>query len=342
MLSLEVVTQAGLAPAISQSLDRVLLDLASGQPDHAWLRVYELAGDVLSLGRYHVAPATAVEDRVQLHRRLGGGRVLPLGAGFALVSLNLPHRSALVSKEPAALRAEQALNRCVRGLLGGLRGLGIDAFYPGRDCVTIGGRTVGLVSLESDANGSTVFEAALAIDGDWQRLADLVTAVDPDGVIAARTFPPGETTTLSAHGVVPTLSAFADAVAASYAQQFGLILSIAAEPSTPLDAAERALAWVLSRQRRAGLDRHAVEWSQLGAFEVYLSARTGAIDDVLFAGDFVASSPSIAQLEQRLRGCRLERSPIAAVVDAVYADPRHFLLGVGPLSTVVETILRAR
>ena len=79
-----------------------------------------------------------------------------------MLSLTLPHRSALVATEPLALRAEQALNRCVRALLAALRGLGVDAFYPGRDRITLGGRTLGVVALESDARGATLFEAVLA------------------------------------------------------------------------------------------------------------------------------------------------------------------------------------
>jgi hypothetical protein len=342
MLRLEVATQVGLTPALSHFLDCELLDRAAAQPGRAWLRVYDLAGDVLSFGRYHLVPADAADEPVQLHRRLGGGRVMPLGAGFALLSLTLPHRSALVSDEPLALRAEQALNRCVRGLLGGLRRLGVQAFYPGRDCITVGGRTLALVSLESDARGATVFEAAVAIDGDWQRLAALVTAVDRDGVVSAQLFAPDAVTTLAAHGATPTLTMLADAIGGAYMQEFDLIGATAAEQPAPKHAEERARAWLASRRPPTALDRHAIEWGQLGVFEVYLAARDGVIVDALLGGDFIANSASVTELEEQLRGCRLERTAIAAIVDAVYADRRNFLLGVGPLAAVVETILGAR
>src|SRR5262249_2591421 len=157
-------TQAALDPAVSQVLDAQSLAAAATR---ASLRITSLAGEVLSLGRYHLAPAGDAAGRVCLHRRRAGGRVLPLGPGFALRSLALPHGSALVADDPLAVRPEQALNRCVRALLGGLRILGVDAFYPGRDRITVDRRCLAVVGLECDARGAAVFEAALAVDGDW-------------------------------------------------------------------------------------------------------------------------------------------------------------------------------
>ena len=103
----------------------------------------------------------------QIISKTGKYRFFPIaGAGFMTVSLILPHRSALVADDPQALRPEQALNRCVRALLGGLRALGVEAFYPGRDRITIDGRMLGVVSLDCDRGGATMFEAMLAIDDD--------------------------------------------------------------------------------------------------------------------------------------------------------------------------------
>ena len=343
MLTLEVLTQAGATPGVSHAVDRRLLDLVREEPRRAWLRVYQLAGDVLSLGRYHVAPTDPPASGVQLHRRLGGGRVIPLGAGFAVLSLTLPHRSALVSDDPLALRPEQVLNRCVRALLAGLRGCGVDAFYPGRDRITVAGRTLGLVSLESDPAGVTVFEAALSVDGDWLRVGDLVAAVDRDGVVAAQVPSAAEVTSLAGLGAAVPLATLAERVASAYIQQFGLQRCVTdIEPSLPPDADEQARVWVASRRVRAGLDHHAIEWSQLGVLEVYLATTGGAIDDIALCGDFIADSPSIDRLEQRLRGVALTPAAVGAMVEGVYADPRSFLLGVGPRSAVVDTILRAQ
>jgi lipoate-protein ligase A len=342
MLSLEVLAQGDLDPAVSQALDRDLLDAAACEPHRARLRVYRLAGDVLSLGRYHLAPATAPAGGVRLHRRLGGGRVLPLGAGFAVVSLLLPHRSALVGDDPLALRPEQVLGRCVRALLGALRRLGLDAFYPGRDRLTAAGRMLGVVSLETNAQGATAFEAVLALRDDWTRLADLVASADREGILAAELVAPEQVTSLAAHGVVADIDQLAAALVDALHAQFGVQPTRCQPPASPSDAPARAEAWIAARRRRAALDRHAVEWGQLGVLDVYLAVRGGHIEDVLLAGDFIADSPSIERLEQRLRGCPQERGEIAAIVDDVYADPRSFLLGLGPLANVADAIARAR
>src|SRR5262245_43827618 len=222
MLTVEVIAQPELDPAGSHALDVALLARAAAQAQRAWLRVYTLRGDVLSLGRYHLAPAGDGSRHVTLHRRLGGGRVLALGHGFVVVSLTLPHRSALVGDQPLALRPEQVLNRCVRALLSALRGLGVDAFYPGRDRITIGRRMLGCVSLECDAAGAAVFEAVLAVDGDWLALPHRVEAVDANGVIAAQIPDAGDVTTLSAHGRTPSVPELAHLLASSYEQQFQL------------------------------------------------------------------------------------------------------------------------
>ena len=342
MLSLEAFAQRDLDPAASQALDRDLLDAAGRASHRAWLRVCQLTGDVLSLGRYHLAPPAASGGGVRLHRRLGGGRVLPLGAGFAAVSLLLPHRSALVGDEPLALRPEQVLGRCVRALLGALRRLGVDAFYPGRDRLTVAGRMLGVVSLETDARGATAFEAVLALRDDWTRLADLVASADREGILAAELVAPEQVTSLAAHGVTANVDQLAAALADALHGQFGVQATISPPPASPQDAPARAEAWIATRRRRPALDRHAVEWGQLGVLDVYLAVRGDRIDDVLLAGDFIADSPSIERLEQRLRGCPLERGAIAAIVDDVYADPRSFLLGVGPLANVADAIARAR
>jgi hypothetical protein len=341
MRTVEVFAQSDLDPAVSQVLDGRLLAAAAGHPSCARLRVSRLAGEVLSLGRYHLAPAADAEGRVRLHRRLGGGRVLPLGAGFLTVSLVLPHRSMLVADDPLALRPEQTLNRCVRALLGGLRALGVEAFYPGRDRITVDGRMLGVVSLECDAGGATAFEAMLAVDDDWPRLPGLVAAVDHEQVIAAEIPTPEQVTSLSARGVSPTADILAGSLAESLARQFGLEPTAGSALAIPADAAADAGAWIASRRRRPGLGRHAVEWDQLGVVEVHLALRDGVIDDLLLAGDFIADSPSIARLEQRLRGCRLDRAAIGRIVDEVYADRHSFLLGVGPLRTLADMIARA-
>src|SRR5204863_127253 len=182
-----LAVKPGLAPAVSLGADAGALAAATST-----LRVYTFAGDVLSLGRYHVLPSGGGETRVRLHRRHTGGRAVAFGDGFVGIALTLPHRSALVAAEPLALAPEQVMNRCVRGAL----------------------------------------EAHVAVEDD-------------------------------------------------------------------------------------------------------------TIADVMLAGDFIANSPAIAALEDALRRGRAERPPIEDAVRRVFGQPANFILGVGPVDTVAETIVRA-
>src|SRR5262249_54568268 len=172
------------------------------------LRVFEVEGEGLSLGRYHRAPAPVVGDPVPAWRRYSGGRVFPAGEGFLGISLTLRHRSALVAPDPPespesrespdrlALAPEQVINRCVRGILAGLQQVGVSAFYPGRDLVTVGGRPLGIVAFEVDAAGALLFEAILANRQDASVLPRRLERADPGGVITAPMLGPDDVTSV--------------------------------------------------------------------------------------------------------------------------------------------------
>ena len=342
MRALDVLSQGEVHPDVGHACDVALQERAPRYADRLTLRGYRLAGEVLSLGRYHLAPDGDRGGRVRLHRRLGGGRVLALGPEFAVVSLVMPHRSALVGDDPLALQPAQVLNRCVRGVLGGLRALGVEAFYPGRDRLTMARRTVGMVSLDVAASQATVFEAILAVENGWASHADRLSAADPTGVTATALLPADEVATLAeAVPAVPSLDELVHVIASAFAAQFGLSPQPAEAVPIPADAGARAAAWVGWRRPRPDLDRHGVAWTQLGVVDVYLRMHADAVDEVLLAGDFIADAPGIELLQDRLRGCPATEAALRRRFEDVYGDPRHFLLGVGSGELLVDAILRA-
>jgi hypothetical protein len=218
----------------------------------------------------------------------------------------------------------------------------VEAFYPGRDRVTMAGRTVGVVSLDVAASQATVFEAILAVEDGWARYDNRLGAADPTGVTAAPLLRADEMATLAeALPVIPSLDELVHVVASAFAAQFGLSPGSAEALPTAVDATARAAIWVGSRRLRPELDRHAVAWTQLGVLDVYLRMQADAVDEVLLAGDFIADAPGIDLLQARLRGCPAADTALRERFDAVYADPRHFLLGVGSGEVLVDTILRA-
>lgn len=338
MRTVEVLVQAHSTPALCHAADRALLRHAP-ERGVATLHVYDLRDAAVGLGRYHLAPATPPPAGL-LHRRHSGGRLAPLGAGFVGFSLVLPHRSWLVADDALALRPEQVLNRCSRGLLAALRALGVDAFYPGRDAITVARRQLGQVGLAVERGGAAVFEAWLAVDGDWSALPALLETVDAAHSLAAAIVAPQDVTALAHHGLAGlALDRWADALAAAYAREFGLV----PRPARPPDTAggRDHDGWIAARRRRAELTRCGVAWGQLGVLDAYLATDDERIAAVLLAGDFLAAAASVEDIEQRLRGCAMHRAAIDAVVDAVCADPHGFLLGVDR-SQIADAILAAR
>jgi len=62
---------------------------------------------------------------------------------------------------------------------------------------------------------------------------------------------------------------------------------------------------------------------------------------VSIGGDFVADSPGIALLENRLRFTDVNKRNIALIIDEVLGAPEHFILGVKRLGTLLDAILDA-
>src|SRR5438046_3509157 len=79
--TLDLIVQPRVAATASLAADRLLLAEAA-RTQQGVLRVFELEGEVLSLGRYHLAPPPVPGGAVQRWRRHSGGRAFPAGEGF--------------------------------------------------------------------------------------------------------------------------------------------------------------------------------------------------------------------------------------------------------------------
>lgn len=345
-----LLIQSGVNPAASCAADEFLLAAVTRPPrDHlGFCRVYDFAGDCLSIGRYHLAPEST-GAAISLHRRHSGGAAMPFGRGYVGFSLILPHRSALVSDDPMALAAEQVLNRCVRGLLEGCKMLGVPAFYPGLDSITVKRRMLAMVSFECAANGALLFDAIIANGRDFSELPRLLDATDPGGLIAGRLLSEEDATCLRRElGVELNLAEVAEMLCRGYERRFGLRFERFELPENDLRrvhclAAESFAAkhWLLSRRSQPDLDHHAVSRTLLGRLDVYFGLTTDhRLRRVLLGGDLIANSASIEKLERALEGCALQRATIEAVVAAVYSRPENYLLGIGPLARIAEKICR--
>jgi lipoate-protein ligase A len=348
MRTLDFIVQPRISPRHSLAEDSHFLHVV-GRPSRlrsGVLRIYDFAGPWLSIGRYHLAPGPAGAG-VQLHRRHSGGRAVPFGDGFVGLALVLPHRSAWFSADPFALAPYQVMNRYVRGILEGCKLVNVRAFYPGRDFVTVDRRLLALVSFEVDRSGALLFEAVIANRRDFSALPEMLEEVDANGVIRAEMLAPDSTTCLARElGTELTTEEVAALLRLGFEKQFNLVF----EQHVLTSLEEQAIAatathdfqdtvWLQQRQLRPVLDHHASAQVQLGTFETYFSLEQDRfIKDVTFAGDFIANSPAIEQLEHDLRLCPAEWRAIDAVAAGIFSQPENYILGIGRLRTIADTI----
>ncbi len=349
LTSLALVTQRDVAPSLGLATDRYLLGTLgkASRPRPGILRIYSFPGDVLAAGRWHLAPPAAADAGEAFVRRLTGGRALALGEGYLGISLLLPHRSALFAEDPLALAPFQIANRYVRGLLRALKTLGLPVFYPGRDLVTVNRRPIAALSFETDEDGRLVFEVILAVERPLGAVAQLLDRWDKGGVIKADLLALESGTCVRDEiGESLPFEDLAALIRDAFAQQYGITLEHT--PLSPLE--EQAVAALAQRESRAWTNarvlRHDLPLSgssgiQTGVLEArFALEQERFIKEIQFAGDFIANSPAIATLEYRLRLCPAEWMAITRVVDAVFADPVNYLLGVGRLRTVADAIVK--
>jgi lipoate-protein ligase A len=347
--ALAFVPQRNVLPSIGLATDRHLLATLgkSSRPRPGVLRVYSFPGDVLAAGRWHLAPLTAADAGEAFVRRLTGGRALALGEGYLGISLLLPHRSALFSDDPLALAPFQIANRYVRGLLRALKALGLPAFYPGRDMVTVNRRPVAALAFETDEAGRLIFEVIVAVERPLGAVAQLLDRWDVGGVIKADLLALESGTCIRDEiGESLTFDDLAAIIRDAFAQQYGVAVEDA--PLLPLEeqavaalAQRESRGWTSARVSRRDLVLCGSSGIQTGVFEAHFALEQERfVKEIQLAGDFIANSAAVAALEYRLRLCPAEWTAISRVVDAVFADPANYLLGVGRLRTVADTIIK--
>jgi lipoate-protein ligase A len=319
------------SPARAASLAERLLGEARTR-NHPLLYAYTLAGDVLSLGRFHVVPP-ACHGPVTVGRRKSGGRVAPLGDGYLALALASPHAAALVGGEPHTVLPGQVLNRAVRGLLGALESLGVPAYYPGREVVTVGGRVLAALGFETAADGATLVEACVAVRRSFAEVSGFADRADPGGVVPVDLMLPDQATSLAeASGRAPDLDELTAALSMGYASRLGLEVATSQELRPP----DPDPSWLDAGRLPAHLDRHALAREMLGVLEVYAACEGRVITDVRVCGDVIAPSATIARIEASLRGAPIDRPELVRRVTEAAGEEADAVLGVRSIATIAE------
>jgi len=348
MAALDVIIAPALTPDALAGLELHLLDAIVSRETAPVALIYSSPRRYISIGRYHLYAGPAERAGIGAFRRLTGGRVVGAGAEWLGLALMLPNRTALLKEDAARLKPDQIMNRHARGLLAGLRSLGLDCFYPGRDAITFEHREIAMCSFETDASGAMLFESMLAVNRGMEEVVHDLERIDPEGALPCPMYTPESATTLVRElGREVAFDELADAIASGYQGLLGETRARELTASETADTTNRGRAlvasgWLNNRIRivpPSGTCKRNRIASQLGAIEAEVALESdGTIAAATLSGDFIANSSAVAELETELGGKRLDLGSVSHAVTKIFGHGGNFFLGAGELSNLVRLI----
>lgn len=360
--------------------------LACGEDSIARARVWRRDGEGLLLGRFHRADPAACVPRSSssatsesasragetpgeggLSRRLSGGRIVPVGPDVVCLTMAAP----LVDWFDAAggrLRPDQVLNRALRPLLAALRGLGVEAYYPGRDLITAAGRILAHASFTVMRDGVALVEAQVAEGPAFPGLPALLDRLDPASVAGVDRAALGDATSLRQLDVAATADEqWAARLAAAARESLSCeatvvdapaLPGVAARPTDPARQPEPPNQPESARQSDSGwtpADQSAARdfllspgplpegsllastVAMLGVVECSARMRGDRLNGLEVTGDLIAPFHTIEAVTQECEGQPFRPANVRKALARAMAHPRSFLLGLRELD---ELILR--
>lgn len=293
------------------------------------LLIAAFEGGAVLLGRHQHLPSALRVDRcaersLPILRRLTGGRSLLIGDGVLAVVLLLPNPSALLSE---TISPAKVINRYVRGIMAGLARFGLSPLYGGDDFLLINKKIGGYLSSETTSEGTTLFEAFLALE-EGMILPEELSAYPP------HSRPIRSLTTLAAESRRPlTMESCVEALAEGFKKKYRLEMEerrLEAGKAEPLPAIEPLPPLPFSRRE-----------VPIGFLEAHVALNGGMISECRIMGDFIAPSRTITLLERSLVGSPLDRGELTARVGSFFFDPSHFMMGIRPVPMIPDAILEA-
>lgn len=336
----------------------------------ALARVWRRPCEGLLLGRFHRVSsegAGAAHGRGEasqvvttdpgLSRRLSGGRIVPVGPGVLCITMTLPRvdwmqaagatgtrGTAGVAEAPGRpLRPEQVLNRALRPLLAALRDDGVDAFYPGRDLVTVEGRALAHASFTVMRDGVAVVEMQVAEESSFSGLAGLLDRFDPDGVAGVEREALATATSLAQTRTASRSDADWAARFASFAASAFGCEAAATEEGRPapglstLAHAGAARDFLAMPGPVAAGSMSAAAVSMLGVVECAARLRGDRLTGLAITGDLIAPFHTLDDIASECEGEPFRAANVRKALARALARPRSFLLGLRDLD---ELILR--
>jgi lipoate-protein ligase A len=349
MHALEAIVRPAISPWDLLGLELHLLEAVAAGRSEPVLVLYATSGCAVSIGRYHLYGGAPNHDGIVALRRLTGGRAVGAGDGWLGLALVLPKWGALLAKREANLKPEQVMNRYARGLLAGLRALGLECFYPGRDAITADRREVAMCTFETADSGALLFEASIAVNRGMEDLSRELDRLDPGGTVSSVVHSRETSSTLERElrrGI--GLAEVAEAMVRGYRETLGEVRERELAPEEIRHAVEggkalQSIHWLRRVADPSQYNRSGRMMAQLGQIKAWLGVSAdNRIERSMLSGDLIANSSGIAFFEAALEGQTHDLVAVSNSVASVFSADRNFILGLGELSNLVRLLVEAR
>jgi len=288
----------------------------------------------------HPGKSVPVPDFGGVSRRLSGGRIVPVGPGVVCVTMAAPVVDWF-DGAGGALRPDQVLNRALRPLLAMLRGQGIDAFYPGRDLVTVDGRAIAHASFTVMRDGVAMVEMHLAEAPAFPDLPVLLDRFDPGGIAGVdRSALAGATSLAESATAARSDDDWAEAFSRCAATGFACEAVVVGAPDgedVTLAHESAARDFLLSPGPVEQGALSAASVSMLGMVECSARMRGDRVTGLRVTGDLIAPFHTIDDVAAECEGQPFRAANIRKALARAMARPRSFVLGLRELD---ELILR--
>ncbi len=319
--------------------EAMMAAVAAGTADRAICRLWSRPAPGLSAGRFHRLPLARAEELVRRH---SGGRIVPVGPGVLGCTLVLPSARWL-SPDGTELQPQRILNWSLRPLLALLREAGADAFYPGRDVVTVEGAAVAYVSFTIASDGVVIVEHLVSLEDPFSALADRLLRFDPEGACATDPSTFAGAASLATIAAVPARDQWHGRFAERAEPGFSCRVTSVDSPvdsalvtEAASDSAHDAFQLELG-PAPAGAAR-AVARGMLGLVEAVAEVADGRVHDLAISGDLIAPFSTLQKLAEACEGLPLEPSVLRRVVTRVLVGPGDFLFGADDIENLIARI----
>lgn len=294
-----------------------------------------LTGEALSLGTHQRAALAVKAAGCPTVRRSSGGNTVHAGEGVFHFAVALNNASALMDCPPGRI-----LNRNVRGVLQGLRLLGVPSHYFGRDYVSVLSRPGAYIAWDERDDGCVLFEAFVSISRSYVPGASMV-GYPPRNEDPFRGHTPitlDEAAKRAVDG--PTLF---DHLVRGYAAMYQLD-SRALDQATQATCVERA---ATTESQALDVGEPELSWSppyeeSIGFVYAGVSvAADGTLHRAHVGGDYFQNRRGQRALGERLVGCAVDGTSIGRAINEVYADTRHVIEGIRQMDSLRAVVLSA-